>query len=246
MAWYTILATIGSYLLDLFLDWLKTIFVLPFQTTDMLWLLVPVWLVWFFAEFFQEKKGTSMGNAVSNAVVVLWGSIDCARQTTYWMAEHPGLFWETFLRFFLIGLIFSYGVIIVWLGLKGNKVIKFIGRIREVTYVFIMFVPIFYSAIPFSWGHVLGAIIFFPVFYFTIELIDRYAPNPLAVVMDLGEKDKPKDSFDDNLFDKDPFPPARPAGPVGLPPSQTFPPMRNPPTMRPPKAVPPFNQRLPK
>ncbi|MBN1792238.1 hypothetical protein JW826_00965 [Candidatus Woesearchaeota archaeon] len=183
MTWY---ATVGLYIWDLFVDWIRTIFVLPFQTLDMLWLLVPVWLVWFFAEFFQEKRGTSMGNAISNAVVVLWGSIDCARQTTYWLAGHHAAFLEAFLRFGLIALIFSYGILIVWLGLRGNQLIKYIARIREVTYVFVMFVPIFYGATPLSWNHIIAAILFAPIFYFGIELLDRYIPHPKAVLMDIG------------------------------------------------------------
>ncbi|MBI4983640.1 hypothetical protein HZC32_03275, partial [Candidatus Woesearchaeota archaeon] len=134
MAWYVIAAV---YLLDLFKLWLHTIFVTPFITLDMLWLLVPVWLGWFFAEFFQEKTGTSLGNAIANSAIILWGSVDCTRQTIRFITE--GTLTNTFdiiLRFILIAAIFAYGVVIVVLGWKGNKLIKYIGRIREVTYVF--------------------------------------------------------------------------------------------------------------
>jgi len=89
----------------------------------------------------------------------------------------------------LIATIFAYGGLIVGLGIKGNSLIKYIGRVREVTYVFAMFVPIFYNAIPFSGGHILGAILFFPLFYFVIELLDKYTPNPKAMVEDLAEEE---------------------------------------------------------
>lgn len=154
----------------------------------MLWLLVPIWISWFFAEFFQEKTGTSFGNAMTNAVVVLWGSIDCTRQTISLMKE--GLvygFANIFARFSLIVILFAYGVIIVILGWRGNKIVKYIGRVREVTYVFAMFTPIFYNAMELTVKHVLAAVIFFPVFYFVIELIDHYTPNPHAVVEDMEE-----------------------------------------------------------
>ena len=186
MAWYV---DIIVYIWSLFKLWISTLFVTPFQTTDMLWILVPVWLTWFFAEFFQEKMGTSMGNAITNSLVVLWASIDCTRQTILLMTA--GIvtgFWNIFGRFALVFAVLVYGGIIVYFGIKGNKIIKYIGRVREVTYVFAMFVPIFYNVIPFSFNHLLAAILFFPLFYYSIELLDKYTPNPKAVVEDLQEK----------------------------------------------------------
>ena len=180
--------SIVTYIWDLFKLWINTLFVTPFTTTDMLWLLVPVWLGWFFAEFFQEKTGTSMGNAISNAVIVLWGSIDCARQTTRFIAE--GIVrstWSIVIRFGIIALVFAYGAFIVWLGWKGNKLIKYIGRIREVTYVFAIFTPVFYNALPLNWNHIIAAVLFFPLFYFAIEILDRYTPNPKAIIEDMNE-----------------------------------------------------------
>jgi hypothetical protein len=198
LAWFTVFQIVGQYLLNLFIEWIKTIFVEPFATSDMLWLLVPVWLAWAFAEFFQEKIGTSMGNAISNAVIVLWGSIDCTRQTVKLILDHDiiGTI-NIIIRFSIIGAIFIYGVIIVILGWKGNKIIKRIGRIRNVTYVFVMFVPVFYGSIALTWNHVVASVLFFPLFYFAIEFIDWIIPDPKAIIEDIqdikdenGEKPK--------------------------------------------------------
>lgn len=176
-----------NYVWELFRLWIHTIFIVPFQNTDMLWLLVPVWASWFFAEFFQEKTGTSFGNAITNSVVVLWGSIDCTRQTLKLMANHVITGTLDFLgRFLIIGLVFAYGIIILVWSWKTKKLIKYLGRIREVTYVFIIFTPMFYNAIPFSWELVIAAVLFFPLFYFAIELIDRYTPNPKAIIEDMN------------------------------------------------------------
>ena len=179
MAWY--LSAI-LYVWDLFKIWIHTIFVTPFQNTEMLWILVPVLLGWFFAEFFQEKAGTSMGNAITNSIIVIWGSIDCTRQTVKLISE--GILKNTvdiIARFSIIAFILAYGITIIVLGWKGNPIIKFIGRVREVTYVFIMFVPIFYNAIPFSAKHIIAAVVFFPLGYFIIEFIDFITPDPKAV-----------------------------------------------------------------
>lgn len=199
MVWYL---SAVLYLWELFRLWTHTIFVTPFQNVNMLWLLVPVWLSWFFAEFFQEKVGTSMGNAITNAVLILWGSIDCSRQTVALIAaktiEGTG---NIALRFALIGVIFIYGILIVTWGIKGNTIVKKIGRIRQVTYVFAMFVPIFYNAIPFSWKHIIAVVIFYPLFYFVIEIIDKIVPNPKSIEQDMNSsKSSSLDSFDLNDF----------------------------------------------
>jgi hypothetical protein len=194
--WYIAIVT---YLWDIFKLWIHTIFVVPFQTTDMLWLLVPVWLGWFFAEFFQEKTGTSLGNAISNAVIILWGSIDCSRQTVKLIAARAlDSTWDIAARFFIIGLLFAYGAFIVFLGWKGNKLIKRIARVRIVTYVFAVFTPVFYGAIPFSLDHIIAALLFFPIFYFAIELFDRYTPDPKAIVEDMkdaGSSSQPSPTY---------------------------------------------------
>ena len=186
MAWYIIALT--YFWNELLLHWLKTIFLAPFLNLDMLWILVPIWFSWFFAEFFQEKIGTSMGNAISNATIVVWASIDCARQTVKFISAGQitgGL--DIFARFFLVSLIFLYGMMVFVLGWKGNPLIKKIGRIREMTYVFVMFVPIFYNYFPLTFSHVLAAILFFPLFYYLIELIDRLIPDPVAIKMDVED-----------------------------------------------------------
>ena len=190
MVWYV---AIGLYFWELFKLWISTLFVAPFTHKEMLWLLVPIWATWFFAEFFQEKHGTSMGNAITNSVVVIWGSIDCTRQTvaliTSGVLTSVG---DMVLRFVIIAIIFGYGAAIVVLGLKGNKIIKYIGRVREVTYAFAMFAPVFYNAVPLTVQRLVAAILFFPLFYVVIEFLDYITPNPKAVEEDIEEKVEPE------------------------------------------------------
>jgi hypothetical protein len=225
MVWY---AGILIYLWELLKLWSATIFATPFKNLDMLWLLVPVWLAWFFAEFFQEKQGTSMGNAISNAVVVMWGSIDWARQTVHLISSGAvSGFGNISLRFILAAAVLSYGILIIVMGVRGNKVIEYVGRIREVTYVFVMFTPIFYNTIPFSFKHMIAAILFFPLFYYIIEMIDWITPNPKAIEMDTESASKT-------------------GGFSEMPPLETTPEFKMPETRIPPfSPSPPFNPNSP-
>lgn len=173
---------------DTFLNWVKTLFVMPFLNLEMLWILVPVWLSWFFSEFYQEKVGTSMGNAISNATIIIWAAIDCARQTVKLISlgEVTGGL-NIFFRFFLIAVIFMYGSLILVLGLKGKTIIKKIGRIREMSYVFCIFVPVFYNYAQLTVTHIISALVFFPIFYFALELLDHIVPDPVAIKLDIED-----------------------------------------------------------
>ena len=204
------------YLWELLKLWINTLFIIPVKKPDMLWILLPIWIGWFLAEFFQEKKGTSMGNAISNAVIVGWGSIDWVRQTVSFIADKVLIgFWDIAVRFFMAAIVFGYGVLIVYLGLKGKEMIKYIGRIREVTYVFAMFTPVFYKAIPFSVEHIIATILFFPVFYFVIELIDQKTPDSKAVLEEAqGLSGNGNNSNSSNSYSQpSSYSQSRPAGP---------------------------------
>jgi len=150
----------------------------PFQSFDMLWIIVPVYLNWVFTEIYQEKHGTSLGNAISNGVVALWVGIDWARTSVnFFMDIKPT--WSALLLKLLISLIMVvYGLVIIIWGIKAKKTTRLIGRIREVTYFTFIFTPIIYGAIGLDWMIFLTAIIFFPIFYFLVELLLRFVPNP--------------------------------------------------------------------
>lgn len=181
-------ATVGTYLWDTFIAWLFTIFVAPFKNFEMLWILIPIYLMWFFAEFFQEKEGTSLGNAITNAVVAIWGGIDWLRLTINQLINKTISFSGiVFGKIALSVFVLAYGATIIYVGVKAKTITKYLGRIREVTYVVVMFTPIYYDVIAITWQHILGVLLFFPLFYYAIELLDKLVPSPKAVKVDKGE-----------------------------------------------------------
>jgi len=129
-----------------------------------------------------------MGNAITNAVVVFWAGFDWIRNTVNKISagvmQLQGI---AIGRFFVCVCLIAYGIFIVILGLKGNKLIKYLGRIREVTYLIVIFTPIFYEVLPLTFQHLFAAVLFFPVYYFLIELLNHYMPNPKAVAEDIAD-----------------------------------------------------------
>lgn len=167
-----------------FVDWLH-IFVSPFEYPMVLWIIVPIWISWFFNEFFQEKRGTNLGNAISNGVVPFWVSLDWLRLLTGQLNE--GIIQLTTQVFFKLGIciaLFVYGVAIIWLGVRGSELAPIIGRVREITYVMVCFTPIIYGIIVLSPQFFLGVVVFFPLYYYLIEMIDTYTPDPKSLEMD--------------------------------------------------------------
>ena len=164
------------------LDWLF-LFIAPIRDFNTLWLLIPVWLSWITGEFFQEKNDTSFGNAISNGVVPVWAAIDWTRYIfTSSRGMDSGV--TLFIKLFICAAIFTYGMFIIIDGTKTKAYIHYFGRIREVTYVILVFTPIIYGIVDMSWNYMFGIIVFFPIFYYLIEWIDSMIPDPKAITQD--------------------------------------------------------------
>ena len=85
-----------------------------------------------------------------------------------------------------------YGLFIIILGMKGKRLVTYIGRIREVTYATIMLTPIFYGVVEPTWDLLLSIVVFFPIFYGVVELILHLMPTPEIY----ANTKKETDSFD--------------------------------------------------
>jgi hypothetical protein len=169
---------------EFFRTWLA-LFYAPFQNTDMLWIIVPIYLSWIITEIFQEKRDTTFGNAISNGTIVLWVGIDWVRTTVRLFEEGGMAVNGMFYAKICIGmLVFVYGLLIMYLGIRGNRTVKYIARIREVSYILICFTPIFYEPALLSFAALLGIVVFFPLFYFFVEFLDWITPDPKTYDLD--------------------------------------------------------------
>ena len=122
----TILTFVWNQFAYIFMQWIN-LFLAPIRDPTMLWILVPVYLNWFFSEFYQEKKGTSFGNAISNAFIAIWSGFDWARtvvssRETGVPAEHLEL------KVGIAGVMLLYGAYIMLQCIKARKNIILLGR----------------------------------------------------------------------------------------------------------------------
>jgi len=178
MAFLDAILTVLLFIWDLIKTWLS-IFIAPLKKLEILWIIVPIWVNWFFTEFFQEKKGTSLGNAVTNGGIMIWVGVDWLRYIIRLMSEGSIRFgFITLLKFVLALIAAGIGIFIVIEGVKAKRFVHFVGRVRETTYILVMISPIIYGIIPLSWKVFAVIIIFAPAFYYLIELIDQLTPTP--------------------------------------------------------------------
>jgi hypothetical protein len=163
---------------EAFADWLK-LFIAPAQKLDMLWIIVPIWGVWIFSEFYQEKRGTSFGNAISNGATMLFVGVDWTRYVIRQLSAGELTFGiKTVTLMAVAAVVLIYGLLIIILGIKANKLVRFIGRVRETTYFMVMFSPVIYGVEVLSIRTAAIILAFFPIFYIIIEVVDRFLPTP--------------------------------------------------------------------
>ena len=175
----SIIGALFSALWDFFSHWLS-IFAAPAKEPEMFWIIIPIWVNWFFTEFFQEKHGTSFGNAVSNGAIAIFASIDWTRYM-YRLIEDGIITRFTFglfLKFLVTVAVFAYGIYVIIASIKAKRIVFFIGRIRWVTYLLVMFTPIVYNVIKMDFTTLFVIILFFPLYYWLVEIFDRLAPEP--------------------------------------------------------------------
>ena len=172
------------FIRDALFDWLN-LFASPLKNLDMLWIIVPIWGVWVFSEFFQEKKGTSFGNAISNGATMLFVGVDWMRHAISGLAAGNLTFGIKYLTLMAISAgILIYGLAIIFLGIKANRLVRIIGMVRETTYFMVMFSPVIYGVEDFSLRTVAIILAFFPVFYIIVEIFDRLMPTPQSFEAD--------------------------------------------------------------
>ena len=168
--------------------WLSLLFVAPFKNPEILWVLIPIWINLIFTDFFQEKHSTSMGNAITNGAVAVWVGIDWLRHLT---SNFEGFSWIGVVNFFICLLMLAFGIFIIIKGIKGKTYVPLIARIREVSYLQLMFSLLIYGVVTLSLKFILVVLIFAPIFYFAFEFIDKYTPD---LVKDKNAGDNSGDS----------------------------------------------------
>jgi len=154
----------------------------PLKNPDMLWIIIPIYLNWVFTDYFQERKGTDFGNAITNGVIQLWVGIDWIRQTIKTIEFNALFITKTIIC--VISMI--WGLLIMVESARAKPIAHYIGRVREISYFMIVATPIFYGVIAPDMITIATILLFFPIFYGVGEAFDRLLPAPPGEEDSLG------------------------------------------------------------
>ena len=157
---------------------------------ELLWLIIPVWLNWILTEYFQERKGTGFGNAITNGFTMFWVGLDSARTVVENSAKKG--FTLSAVHLGMVSILLAYGSIIMIEGIKGKKITHYIGRIREITYFTTVSIGIINDAIIFDIHSIIALIAFFPVFYIGMEIFLRFLPPTKEELEEEAEEEEQK------------------------------------------------------
>ena len=144
---------------------------------SMAYVLIPIYLGWFIADYYQERRGTSFGNAISNGFMGLWVGLDWLRTASSIYSQSGDLLLTALKGIFAVGML-VYAGLVMRAAAQGKKIAHFVGRIREISYFAIVFTPIVYGVVDLDLLTIVSAILFFPIIYGIAELIDYYILPP--------------------------------------------------------------------
>jgi hypothetical protein len=74
--------------------------------------------------------------------------------------------------------------------MRGHNIVTKLGRVRETSYVLLMFTPIIYNEVALSWNVILALVLFFPLFYYLMELVNTRVLPQWKVVARVEKADK--------------------------------------------------------
>lgn len=166
---------------NLFTFWISLFIspVYPKLHIDLLWIIIPIWLNFIITEIYQEKRGMTFGSAIQNGLVAALVGVDWMRSLTRTITSGTPLIDAVFnITFALSFLVFFFGAFVVYVGIKGKGITKRIGRIRWVTYLLVVFTPAVYGLVPLNGDYFVAIILYYPLFYALVNMINRRIPTP--------------------------------------------------------------------
>ena len=166
----------------------STIFISTLTNVEIIWVTYPVYIAWFTIEFLIEREGLKYQHSLANSIIFSWVSIDWLRH----LYLHHELNDYNKLIITLFFLFLSLFILIA--AIKRKRIAKILGKTGFFSYFQIMFTPLIYGIIEFNYIDFLSIIIFFPLIYITVYVIDKLLPEFI-------EEEEFEEEFDEENID---------------------------------------------
>ena len=169
-----------------------TIFLSTLTNIEIIWITYPVYITWFAMEFLVERKEFGYSNSLANSIIFSWVSIDWLRHL--YLDNELNDYNKLIITLFFLFL----SLFILIASIKRKKIAKILGKTGFFSYFQIMFTPLIYGIIEFNYIDFLSIIIFFPLIYITVYVIDKLLPEFIE-----EEEEKFKEEFEEENNEED-------------------------------------------
>jgi hypothetical protein len=149
----------------------STIFISTLTNVEIIWVTYPVYITWFAMEFLVERKELRYSHSLANSIIFSWVSIDWLRHL--YLDNELNDYNKLIITLFFLFL----SLFILITSIKRKKIAKILGKTGFFSYFQIMFTPLIYGIIEFNYIDFLSVIIFFPLIYITVYVIDKLLPE---------------------------------------------------------------------
>jgi len=168
-----------------------TIFISTITNVEIIWITYPVYITWFAMEFLVERKEIRYSHSLANSIIFSWVSIDWLRHL--YLDNELNDYNKLIITLFFLFL----SIFILIASIKRKKIAKILGKTGFFSYFQIMFTPFIYGIIEFNYIDFLSVIIFFPLIYIAVYVIDKLVPEFVEEEEKKFEEDN-EENFEEN------------------------------------------------
>ncbi|MCA9487045.1 hypothetical protein H6501_05835 [Candidatus Woesearchaeota archaeon] len=138
------------------------------------WIIIPIFFIGIITDKYQEAKGTSIGNAITNGTFIIFSAFSWL-QIIFSREGVPHSFQLSQTLFSFMAII--YGYLIIASGFKTGKFAVKYGRIRVVTYTLLYFTTMVYIPTLYTFKVLLFYCLFFPLYYAAMSKFINLLPE---------------------------------------------------------------------
>jgi len=178
-------------IVSLFQAFLK-IFISTLTNIEIIWITYPVYITWFAMEFLVERKEIKYSHSLANSIIFSWVSIDWLRDL--YLNNELNDYNKLIITLFFLFL----SLFILIASIKRKKIAKLLGKTGFFSYFQIMFTPFIYGIIEFNYINFLSVIIFFPLIYIAVYVIDKLLPEFIEEEDKKFEEENEENNEEDN------------------------------------------------
>ena len=171
----------------------STIFISTLTNVEIIWVTYPVYITWFAMEFLVERKELRYSHSLANSIIFSWVSIDWLRHLylDHELNDYNKLIITLFFLFLSLFILIA--------SIKRKKIAKILGKTGFFSYFQIMFTPLIYGIIEFNYIDFLSVIIFFPLIYITVYVIDKLLPEFVEEEEEKFEEGSEEENSEENI-----------------------------------------------